>query len=121
MFPKTSLSVLLALAFSLAMPALASAPKRSAACPEGQVRAHGSCVAACPAEGGFTAPDACECPVGYGKILLGSGGGECRRLSCRVGAAVDPALCDCPAGTSRKPAGKGQVRCTAGAATARAE
>jgi hypothetical protein len=57
-------------------------------------------------------PNACECPPGFGKILFGSGGGECRRLACEKGVEIDPKLCECPEGTEAKASKtKGKATC----------
>jgi hypothetical protein len=116
----TSRIAVLALSFTLALPAAAAGPKAKARCPEGQVDLRGQCVAACPAGGPFAGSDACECPPGQGKVLLGSGGAECKRLVCGPGV-VDPALCDCPHGTRSKPAGKGKGTCAASRAASKTE
>jgi len=105
----------LVLAFALAFAGAAEAaePKAATSCPEGQARVKGACVTACATAGVFSDPHACECPAGYGKILLGNGGGECRRLVCHTDAVIDPALCDCPQGFAPKAVKKGQARCMA--------
>lgn len=68
-------------------------------------------MAACPTVGTFADPSACECPPGFGKILHGNGGGECKPRACPVGSQVDPKLCDCPTGYVEKPGKKGKVTC----------
>ena len=96
-------------------PARAAAP----ACPQGQVESHGACAPACPTGERFGEPAACECPAGYGKILLGDGGGTCERRACASGKVVDAGSCDCPAGLDRRQAGKGKIQCVAPKAAAR--
>jgi hypothetical protein len=92
-------------------PTLAATAEAPAKCPAGQVMVSGQCRPACPTTGSFAAPEACECPPGFGKVLHGEGGGECRRLTCALGVTVDPKLCDCPSGYKPKAAKKGQVKC----------
>jgi hypothetical protein len=105
-------------AISLWSPASAAA-KKPAPCGAGKVMVHGACVDACPTDGKFD-PTTCECPKGYGKILTGTGAGECQRLACVTGGAIkNPELCDCPHGYEKKKDRKGATRCvlaTAGAA-----
>ena len=83
-------------------------------CPTGEDRLHGKCVKLCATTGSFAQPEGCECPAGFGKLLLGTGGGQCERLRCPAGAAIDAGQeCDCVAGYQKAPAGKGKVRCEA--------
>jgi hypothetical protein len=62
---------------------------------------------ACATTGVFSNPDACECPPGYGKLLQGNGGGECKRKICPNGVKIDPAMCDCAEGQAVKKTKKG--------------
>jgi hypothetical protein len=111
------LAPLAAAAFLLLLdsPARATAP----ACPEGQVESRGACAPACPTGDRFGEPAGCECPAGYGKILLGDGGGTCLRRACVSGKVVDAGSCDCPEGLDRRPAGKGKIQCVAPKAAAK--
>ncbi len=88
----------LALAVTLALPGAARAEQKGK-------------PAACPTTGSFSDPSACECPPGFGKILLGTGGGECKPKTCAVGKEVDPKLCQCPEGYEKKSAKAGKVTC----------
>ncbi len=107
-----ALVVSAALAFpALAFPALAAPPKDHGACPAGKVRARGECLDPCPTGHPFADPSSCECPKGFGKVLFGNGGGECKRLVCATGSVIDPRACDCPDGYQKKDAGKGKARC----------
>ncbi len=101
-------------ALLLALPAFAKSK-----CPAGETSSHGKCVKSCPTEGAFGDPDRCECPAGYGKLLLGNGSGQCDRLRCPSGAviAADKA-CDCAAGFEKVAVKKGKVRCEARQAAA---
>lgn len=109
MSSKLALAALVVSA-ALAFPALA-APHKAGACGAGKVRAHGECLDSCPTGHPFADPSSCECPKGFGKVLLGNGGGECKRLVCATGAVIDPKGCDCPDGYKKKDAGKGKARC----------
>ncbi len=109
MSSKLALAALVVSA-ALAFPALAAPPK-GGACSAGKVRAHGACLDPCPTGHPFAEPPACECPKGFGKVLFGSGGGECKRLVCAKGSLVDPKSCDCPEAYEKKDAGKGKARC----------
>jgi hypothetical protein len=107
----------LAAVLSLAAPAFAATSK-GAKCPAGKVKAHGHCVDACPTDHRFESTD-CECPAGYGKILTGTGAGECKRLVCTVGGSIkSPSLCDCPRGYAKKKGAKGETRCVVANAAA---
>jgi hypothetical protein len=106
---RTALPFLLGLSFALAAPAAMAAPQPT--CPEGKVSTRGGCFDPCPTSGPFAQPDACECPAGYGKILLGGGGGECRPLACPTGVAFTPGNCTCPVHYELKKLKKGQARC----------
>jgi hypothetical protein len=118
----TSIAFAALLLATIAAPGAAAPKGAPRACPAGQVRTRGACVAACPTgEATFPKPDACECPAGFGKILTGDGGGQCRRLVCRTGVPVDAKLCECPANTAMKPAGNGKARCVAEAPKAAAK
>ncbi len=103
-------ATLLLASLSLATPALAARPR--GACPDGETKLHGRCVKACPTGSDFTDPDACECPAGFGKILLGNGNGHCDRLRCQTGALFPQSkVCDCPAGYEKSAPKKGKIRC----------
>ena len=92
-------TLVIALAVALALPGTTQAEQKAR-------------PAACATTGSFSDPDACECPAGYGKILLGTGGGECRRLTCQKGKEIDPKLCDCPEGSEAKASKtKGKATC----------
>ncbi len=112
MLPRHTLriTVVLVAALSLARPASAASSKGG--CPEGETKYRDKCVRACATDGEFAQPDACECPVGFGKLLLGNGNGQCDRLRCQTGAVFDAKRpCDCPAGFEKSTARKGKVRC----------
>jgi hypothetical protein len=86
---------------AVASPAFAGSGK--SACPEGQAKVKGKCVALCASEGKFAAPDACECPAGYGKILHGDGTGECAQKACPTNAPFKETMaCACPARTTKE-------------------
>jgi hypothetical protein len=103
---------ILALAVALAGPAWGEQKAKTSPCPGEQISVRGKCVDACPTTGTVANPDACECPPGFGMILFGNGGGECKRLACQKGTEIDPKLCDCPAGTEAKPSKKkGKATC----------
>ena len=91
----------------------ASARAAPTACPEGQIEARGACATACPTGERFGEPAGCECPAGFGKILLGDGGGRCERRACVTGKVVAADGCDCPEGLDRVAAGKGKIQCLA--------
>jgi hypothetical protein len=92
-------TLVIALTVALALPASARAEQKAK-------------PAACATTGSFAEPDACQCPAGFGKILLGTGGGECRRLVCQKGKEIDPKLCDCPEGSEAKASKtKGKATC----------
>jgi hypothetical protein len=110
-------------ALALVLAAPASAAPSPPACGEGKIAVRGECVAACPAKGPF-ADASCACPPGTGKVLFGTGGGECQRLVCAKGMEVDPKLCDCPEGYVAKASKKkGKATCVQpkGTATAAAK
>jgi hypothetical protein len=110
-------SLVFAAVFAVA--AAASAGGKPAKCAAGQVSVKGNCVAACPIEGVFADATSCECPTGYGKILNGTGGGQCSRMRCPTGAVIDAKRqCDCPPNYEKHPASKGKVRCEARQANA---
>lgn len=105
---------LLALIASLSISLATLAARPKAACPAGETRHQGKCVKACAAEGDFGQPDGCDCPEGFGKLLLGDGNGRCARLRCPTGAAfAADKSCDCPMNYVRAPQGKGKARCEA--------
>jgi hypothetical protein len=95
-----------ALLLAISSPAAAS----SKACEAGKIQVKGECVVACPTSEKFT-DASCECPPGYGKILFGGGGGECKRLACPTTKTFDPKLCDCPEGYEKKAKGGGKASC----------
>ena len=109
MSSKLALAALVVSA-ALAFPALA-ASRKAGACPAGKVSARGECLDPCRTGLPFAEPSSCECPKGFGKVLLGNGGAECKRLVCATGAVIDPKGCDCPDGYKKKDAGKGKARC----------
>jgi hypothetical protein len=92
----------------LALPASAASPPKP--CGEGKLQVRGECVVACSTTGSFT-DASCECPPGFGKILLGGGGAECRRLACPTTKAFDPKLCDCPGGYEKKAKSASKATC----------
>ena len=105
MRPSPFLPVLLGALGALAAPAFAKeAPK----CAKGEVASHGACAPACPTEGTIADPAACECPAGFGKVLFGGGGGECKPLACPAHGDFDAKkLCECPPGEARKASTRG--------------
>jgi hypothetical protein len=106
------LAIVLAVAVALPGPARAEQKAKTSPCPGEQISVRGKCVDACPTTGTFAKPDSCECPPGFGMILFGNGGGECKRLACQKGTEIDPKLCDCPEGTEAKPSKKkGMATC----------
>jgi hypothetical protein len=109
---KSIQATLVTLAVALALPVAAQqkAPP-PVRCGEGQVAVKGNCTPACPLTGTIAKPDDCACPAGYGMILLGNGGGSCKRLACAVGKPVDGKLCDCPTGYQKQTASKGKINC----------
>jgi hypothetical protein len=113
--PSRILAAFLVVTF--AAPALAAQGK---GCPKGQVASHGVCKKACTADAMFADPAACECPKGFGKVLLGGGGGECQRLACPQGKDFDPTACECPSGLEKKIGSKGKARCVTASAAAKA-
>jgi hypothetical protein len=97
-------------ALSLSIPAMAEPVK--AGCPEGETMAGSRCVKACPTAEAFVEPNGCECPAGYGKLLLGDGRGQCDHLRCPTGATFEAKrACDCPAGFDRTAPRGGKVKC----------
>jgi hypothetical protein len=108
---KILCSLAAAIALCWTVPAAAKPAK---GCPAGEGKVHGKCVKLCAINGPFQQPDACECPAGFGKILLGNGGGQCERLRCPTGSSIDAGdACDCAPGYQKAPAGQGKVRCAA--------
>jgi len=108
-------SILLTAVAAVADPALAKEPPK---CPKGEVASHGRCAPACPTEGTIADPATCECPAGFGKVLFGGGGGECKPLACPAHGDFDAKnACECPAGQARKPSTRsGKAHCEAVAA-----
>ncbi len=109
MFSLTPTLALVLLSTALATPAAARPP----ACPKGQVLVRGACQEVCPTQGTLADVDACECPRGFGKVLFGGGGGECKPLACPTGGPFAPGACECPAGHAMKKLAKGKAVCEA--------
>ena len=100
------------LATALASSSQAAEKRGKGACRDGKVLVRGECVAPCPTTGRFADPSACECPSGYGKILTGNGGGECKRLACPQNLEIDAKQsCDCPESYEMKATRKGKIKC----------
>ena len=111
---KATLVFRAALLFTLAAGLSAGAAPPARTCPKGEGQVRGKCVKLCTTAGPVAPSEACECPAGFGKILLGSGAGQCERLRCPTGTTLDAAQeCDCAAGYQKLPVGKGKVRCEA--------
>ena len=100
-------------ALALAVLPAAVAAKSSVSCAKGQVPSHGRCMPACATAGAFADVDACECPPGFGKILLGGGGGECRPLACPTNKQFPASSCECRDGYVKKPTSGGKAKCVA--------
>jgi hypothetical protein len=101
------------LAALVALPAAAAPKKAKPACEEGKILVRHACVTPCATKGTFTDPAACECPPGYGKILHGDGGGECRPLACPVNKEFETKSCECPEGKIKRATSKGKAKCVA--------
>jgi len=109
-FKAPRFAAVLAALFSLSLSASAATPKGS--CPKGQTLSHGKCVTACATDDAFTNPNDCECPAGFGKILMGNGTGMCDHLLCPTNVAFDAKMvCECPPNYEKTKPAKGQFRC----------
>ena len=102
-----------ALAVTVAVPAVAAPKSAKPACEEGKILVRQACVTPCATKGTFADPSACECPPGYGKILLGNGGGECRPLACPLDKEFEAKSCECPEGRVKRATSKGKAKCVA--------
>ena len=104
-------SILLAFTLLATVPALARS--KPATCSAGEIWSRGKCVKACPTEGAFPDADSCECPSGFGKVISGTGGGQCSRILCPMNSDFDAKKdCTCPEKFEKhKGRKKGQERC----------
>ncbi len=100
------------LATSLTWSTQAAVKGGKGTCQGGKILVRGECVTPCPKAGMFADPSACECPSGFGKILLGNGGGECKPLACPLNVEIDARRpCDCPESYKKQGTRKGKTKC----------